>query len=103
VKKFVSMLVLLLFLSLVLVSFPQIVVVKAESTIYIRADGSVEGTDGNVYTFTGNINGSIIVEKDNVVVNGAGFTLQGDGNGRGIDLYDGSTGITEFSLWHTSF
>jgi len=99
VKKFVSMLVLLLFLSLVLVSFPQIVVVKAESTIYIRADGSVEGTDkiqkdGNVYTFTGNINGSIIVEKDNVVVNGAGFTLQGDGNGRGIDLYDGSTGIT---------
>jgi len=79
------MLVLMLFLSVVLVSLPQIGVVKAESTIYIRADGTVEGTDkiqqnGNVYTFTDNIvNQSIIVEKDNIVVDGAGYTLEGDG------------------------
>jgi len=85
VKKSASMLVLMLFLSVVLVSLPQIGVVKAESTIYIRADGSVEGTDkiqqnGNVYTFTDNIvNQSIIVEKDNIVVDGAGYTLEGDG------------------------
>jgi len=69
------MLVLLLFLSVVLVSLPQIGVVKAQSMIYIRADGTVEGTDkiqreGNVYIFTDNINGEIVVEMDGIVVDG---------------------------------
>jgi parallel beta-helix repeat protein len=55
-----------------------------ETMIYIRAEGSVEGTDkiqreGNIYTFTNNIKGSIIVEKDNILVDGAKYTLQGDG------------------------
>jgi len=58
-------------------------IVKAENTIYIRSDGSVEGTDnisrdGNVYTFTGNIFGSIFVEKDDVIIYGADFILEGD-------------------------
>jgi parallel beta-helix repeat protein len=53
-------------------------------TIYIRADGSVEGTDkiqrdGDVYTFTGNISGWIQVQRSNIVVEGVGYTLQGDG------------------------
>jgi parallel beta-helix repeat protein len=84
-KKSASALVLLLFLSVVMVSLSQIGIVKAEDTIYIRADGTVEGTDrilrdGNVYIFTDNIvNQSIIVEKDDVVVDGAGYTLEGDG------------------------
>ena len=86
-KKSASALVLLLFLSIFMVSLPQIGLVKAESTIYIRADGSVEGTDkiqreGIVYTFTDNIvNQSIMVEKDNIVVDGAGYTLRGKTNG----------------------
>jgi len=86
VKKSASLLALLLLLvSVVSVSLPQLEVAKAEGTIYIRADGSVEGTDsilqdGNVYTFTGNIvNQSIIVEKDDIMVDGAGYTLEGDG------------------------
>ena len=65
--------------------------VKSQSsgTIYIRADGSVEGTNkiqryGNVYTFTGNIYDSFVVERDNIVIDGAGFTLQGTGSGTGI-------------------
>lgn len=70
--------------SVVLVSYSEIGVVKAEGTIYIRSDGSVEGTDkihreGNVYTFISNIDGSIVVEKDNIVIDGANFTLQGSG------------------------
>jgi len=68
--------------------------VVAEGTIYIMADGSVVGTDkinrdGNVYNFTDNIvNQSIIVERDNIVVDGAGYTLQGTGANfsKGIDL-----------------
>lgn len=90
-KRFAFVLVLLLFLSIVLVSFPQIETVKAEGTIYIRADGSVEGTDKiqrneNVYTFLGNISvegtqvDGIIVERDNIVIDGAGYTLQYVGN-----------------------
>lgn len=57
----------------------------AEGTVYIRADGSVEPSTtsiqhaGNVYTLNGNIHGSMIVERSNVVIDGAGFTLQGTG------------------------
>ena len=52
----------------------------SESTIYIRADGSVEGTDkiqreGNIYTFSDNINGELVVEKNDIVVDGAGYVL----------------------------
>jgi len=81
---------------LVLVSIPQIEVVKAEgNTIYIRADGTVEGTDkiqreGNVYTLLGNIRlerlpyadqDGIYVERDNIVIDGAGFTINADTRG----------------------
>jgi parallel beta-helix repeat protein len=53
--------------------------------IYIRSDGSVEPSTaplqrvGNVYTFTADVQGSIIVEMDNVAIDGAGFALQGTG------------------------
>ena len=86
-KKSAFMLVLLLFLLFVLVSLPQIDPVKAENTIYIRADGSVEGTNniqrnGDIYTFTDNVSDErILVEKDNIVIDGADYTLQGDARG----------------------
>jgi len=62
-------------------------------TIYIRADGSIEGTDkiqrdGDVYTFISDVSGSIVVERDNFVLNGEGYILQGDGNENGITLGD---------------
>ena len=65
-------------------------------------DGTVEGTDkiqrdGNVYTFTGGFNGYLnsnfwdlkgflLVMRDNVVLDGAGHTLQCNGNGVGMFL-----------------
>ena len=67
--------------------------VKASGTIYIRADGSIDPDtapiqlDGNIYTFTDNIYHEIVVESDNIVVDGAGYTLQGTGAW-------GSTGIS---------
>jgi parallel beta-helix repeat protein len=89
--------VLLLILCFVLVSIPEIGIVKADSTIYIRADGSVEGTDkiqrdGDVYTFTGDVGtdeGSygIIVQKDNIVIDGAGFLLKGAGPFDYFDIF----------------
>jgi parallel beta-helix repeat protein len=65
---------------------------EASGTIYIRANGIVEGTDkisnvNNVtYTFTDNINDSIVVERNNTVIDGADHTLQGAGSWAGIDL-----------------
>jgi hypothetical protein len=83
VKKAASLFVLLLFLFVVLVSRPQIGVVKAEGTIYIRVDGSVEGTDkiqreGNVYAFTSDavIDADIVVQRSNIVIDGNGHMLQ---------------------------
>jgi parallel beta-helix repeat protein len=102
VKRSASLLFLLLLVFSVLVTVSQIAPVKAESKIYIRSDGSVEGTDkilreGDIYTFTDDILDSdgIVVERDNVVVDGSGFTLQGPSvaeegepeRGRGIDLH----------------
>ena len=65
---------------------------RVSGTVYIRADGSIEGTtyiasDDNItYYFTGNISDEIVVERDNIVVDGGGYTVQGTGDGTGIDL-----------------
>ena len=54
-------------------------------SIYILSDGTVEGTSsiqisGNTYTFTDNIKGYLVVQKDTVVIDGAGYTLSGEGS-----------------------
>lgn len=72
------------------------------NTIYIRPNGEVEPSTapiqrmGDTYTFKDNIFGSIIIERDNAVIDGAGFTLQGTGAddqrpsySYNPDLYDG--------------
>jgi parallel beta-helix repeat protein len=64
----------------------------ATAGVYIQADGTVQGTssiqrNGDVYTFMGDLAGPLYVEKDNIVIDGAGHTLIG-GNGRGIVLAD---------------
>ena len=65
--------------------------VKAQSSnIYINADGEVVGTNniqrnGDLYVLTSNISGGIAIQKGNIVLDGAGYTIQGHG-GTGIDL-----------------
>jgi parallel beta-helix repeat protein len=68
---------------------------KAQGTIYIRADGSVEGTtyiqtaDNVTYVFVGDINGFVVVERNNIIIDGKGFTLYGARMSymtKGIDL-----------------
>jgi len=86
----VSALVLLVAVFGVALNVP---LVSGNGTIYIRADGSVFPSTANItsvdnvtYTFTGNIYDSIVVERHNIVVDGAGYTLQGTGSGIGINL-----------------
>ena len=78
---------------LILVSLMAVCIVatqpaKSQSsfvTIHIRADGTIDPPtvpiqpDGDVYTFTGDIYGALVVERDNVVIDGAGYKLQGNG------------------------
>jgi len=60
--------------------------VEASGTIYIKADGGVEGTtyivsgDNVTYVFTADINDSIVVERSNIIVDGNGHTLNGSGS-----------------------
>ena len=73
--------------------------------IRITPEGTVEGTDkisrnDNVYTLTGDITGSaenggtfISIEKDGVIFEGAGHTIQGTNTGVAITAY-GRTDIT---------
>jgi len=67
--------------------------VTASGTIYIRATGEVEGTDkitsaDNVtYTFTDDINDSMIIERGNITIDGAGYKLQGTGSETGIQIW----------------
>jgi parallel beta-helix repeat protein len=83
-KRTILTLVMALIFSLLFYgTFVQLVESQSFETIVIRADGSVEGTDkiqrdGNIYTFTSNIEGLIVIEGNNVVLDGASFTLQGE-------------------------
>jgi parallel beta-helix repeat protein len=61
--------------------------------VYIRPDGTVDPATtpierfGNVYVFADNLlNHTLEVQRDNIVVDGAGFTLKGVGVNAGVTL-----------------
>jgi parallel beta-helix repeat protein len=72
---------------------------KASGTIYIKADGSIDPPDAHIstvnnvtYTLTGNITSDadgIVVERDNIVFDGAGYTVQGTGDYESKGIYLG--------------
>jgi len=83
----------LLFIGILSLTFDIQPVEAPYPIIYIKADGSIDPSTANItspdnvtYTFTADINASIVVEKNNTVVDGAGYTVQGPGSGTGIDL-----------------
>lgn len=90
----IMFLVVLTIISLCAVN-TQAVKSQTVGTIYILGDGSVVTStnltvpiqrDGNIYTFTDNIeNYYIMVQRDNIVIDGAGYSLAGQGE-IGIDL-----------------
>jgi hypothetical protein len=90
-KNIVIALVLLSSLAISIVS-TQSVNAQFLGSVYIAADGSVVGTNsiqqvGSTYTLTANISGTIQVQKNNIIINGSGYTVNGMGE-IGIDLTD---------------
>jgi len=59
----------------------------ARPRVIIKDDGTIDPPDapilrdGDTYTLTGNIYAEISVQKSNIILNGAGYTLQGPYNG----------------------
>jgi len=94
------LLVMSLIIVLIAIGVAAVHMVEASGTIYIKADGSVEGTDkiqrvGDIYTFTDNIYDEIVVQRSSIVIDGNGYIVQGTGtiNSRGIYL-DGIGNVT---------
>jgi parallel beta-helix repeat protein len=100
-KAFKSVSVMLLIVSVVLVSVPPTQAQSYQVMMYIRENGAVEGTNsiqrvGSVFYFMDNIEGTLVVERDNITIDGQGFTLYGNGS-IALDL-DYRHGITVKNL-----
>jgi len=81
---------------------------QTTAVINVNSDGSIDPLtapiqrNGDVYTFSGNISGSLAVHKSNVVIDGAGYTLQGNG-GIGIDLTNNVTEMpSSREIWNVT-
>jgi len=90
----------------------KIPAVKAYGTIYVMADGSVYPLgvplerNGNLYTLTGNItfegSNGIVIERSNIIVDGAGYTIKEAGGEIGIML-SGRSNVTLKNMEITAF
>jgi len=96
-RKAASTLTLIFFILVSVVAATQFHIVAIAQTfefITIKSDGSITPQTahithvGDIYKLTGDIWGSITVEKFNIIIDGAGHTLQGNGTGRGIQIFN---------------
>jgi parallel beta-helix repeat protein len=89
---------ILAFIFLILMLVPNFLVVSADSqvplsTVIIKADGSISPSsapimqNGNTYTFTDNLYAAIKIQKSDVILDGAGYTLSGPYNGTAMDVW----------------
>lgn len=92
-RKTVSGVMLTLLFVGMLMFTSDIQLVGASGTIYIRPNGDVDPPtapilrNGNLYQITSDINGSIVIERDNVVLDGNNKSLYGGAqNLIGVDL-----------------
>ena len=77
--------------------------------VYIRADGSVDpqtasiaSLDNITYVLSGTISDPIVVERDNILLEGNGYAVEGSGIGRGLDL-SGRANVTIQNSWICGF
>ena len=101
-KAFGIMFSTLMICSLILISDYQIC--SASGTVYIRADGSIDPVSANLssfdnvtYVFTNSISDHIIVQRNNIIIDGKGFELHGSGIGDGFSL----VGVSNVAIMST--
>jgi len=95
-RRFVLTIVLMLyFIGILGVAFEVQMVEAVIDRVYIRPDGSIDPpiaaiftADSITYTFISDLYVQVVVERDNIIIDGSGHMLQRDGTGRGIDLTD---------------
>ncbi|MEM2678501.1 MAG: right-handed parallel beta-helix repeat-containing protein, partial [Thermofilaceae archaeon] len=108
-KKFPSILLAALLAFSILPVFPPAWAVWTGGTIYIKADGSIVPSNAPVttrdkvtYTLTDDIKttgNGIVVERDNIILDGNGHTITGPGSARGILLeYRKNVTIRNFKI-----
>ncbi len=122
-KETVSALILTLLLTSMLTLAFNVQPAKSDyassETIYIQADGSIQPSDAPIssldnvtYTLTDNITGNvpqlssaIIIQRDNIIIDGAGYTLQcteASGSDYGVEL-PGRSNVTIKNMKITAF
>jgi len=85
-----SMMVLLLLLTVSPVL--AVPVSEPQGTIHILADGNIDPLDapiqrsGNLYVFINNALAKLVVSKNDIVIDGGEYTLEGNGTGIGISM-----------------
>jgi parallel beta-helix repeat protein len=91
--------------------YPLMNLYVQSGAVYIRADGSIDPSDAPIstvdkvtYTFTGNIasDAGIVIERDSILVDGQGYTVQGTWRGTGITL-SGRSNVTIKNTEITAF
>ncbi|MHC4693158.1 MAG: right-handed parallel beta-helix repeat-containing protein, partial [Planctomycetota bacterium] len=84
---------------------PHLVLIKPRpSTKYIPGDTSIGTWDAanRIYTLSTHVYETIQIDEDNLILNGAGYTVTGDGSGCGIYL-SGRDGVTVRNLTVAGF
>jgi len=92
-KTLFTIMFIMLLISMLMLTF-NTQQTRASATIFIRPDGNIEPPTapilriGDLYIITDNIYESIVIQRNNMTLDGAGFTIQGGGEGNGIELAD---------------
>jgi parallel beta-helix repeat protein len=94
IKKKLFLTVVFLVLALATIVFVRPVSSQTPlPTIFIRPDGTVYPSTApimqseNTYTFTDNVYAAIKIQKSNIMLDGAGYTLTGPYNGTAMDVW----------------
>ena len=90
------LLTLLLFYTLSLVPNGQAATSQFSGSVFIRSDGNIDPStapvqrSGETYMFLGSFVGNVTIQKDNVVIDGAGYEIESTGIGTettiGVDI-----------------
>lgn len=88
---------------IILAALVQCGFAQSFEAIYIDSEGTVRGTDsiqriGDKYTLIHNVFGNLTVQREDAIVDGAGYILEGDGKSTGILLTSKNVTITNFHL-----